>query len=70
MRVTYILYVLISSVLVNAFEPISTTIVGAGVTLGLAAVGKKMYNHLHESCESKWVAFNSTGMCTAKLLDG
>ncbi|KAK6305052.1 hypothetical protein J4Q44_G00238320 [Coregonus suidteri] len=65
MRATYTIlfgyYVLISSVLVNAFEPISTTfVVGAGV--GLAAVGQKMYNYLYESCDSKWVAFNSTGL--------
>uniref|UniRef100_A0A8C7JM40 Torsin family 1 n=1 Tax=Oncorhynchus kisutch TaxID=8019 RepID=A0A8C7JM40_ONCKI len=63
MKATYkayfVYYVLISSVFVNAFEPISTTFV---VGLGVAAVGRKMYNYVYESCDSKWIAFNSTGL--------
>ncbi|XP_023999394.1 torsin-1A-like [Salvelinus sp. IW2-2015] len=65
MKATYatyfVYYVLISSGFVNAFEPISTTfVVGAGV--GLAAVGRRVYNYVYESCNSKWIAFNSTGL--------
>ncbi|XP_071219509.1 torsin-1A-like isoform X1 [Salvelinus alpinus] len=62
MRATYktffVFYVLISNVFVNAFEPFSTTFV-----VGLAAVVRKLYNYVHnESCKSKWIAFNSTGL--------
>ncbi|KAM9437969.1 torsin-1A-like isoform 1-T1 [Salvelinus alpinus] len=65
MKATYatyfVYYVLISSGFVNAFEPISTTFVfGAGV--GLAAVGRRIYNYVYESCNSNWIAFNSTGL--------
>ncbi|KAF1371451.1 hypothetical protein PFLUV_G00278110 [Perca fluviatilis] len=46
-----------ASVLVNTFEPITTTVV-----LGIgAALGRTIYNYLHESCDSKWIAFNATG---------
>ncbi|XP_070990252.1 torsin-1B-like isoform X2 [Oncorhynchus clarkii lewisi] len=63
MRATYktffVFYVLISNVFVNAFEPISTTFVG----LGFTAVGRKIYNYVYgESCDSKWITFNSTGL--------
>ncbi|XP_064860814.1 torsin-1A-like [Oncorhynchus nerka] len=63
MKATYktffVFYVLISNVFVNAFEPISTTFVG----LGFTAVGRKMYNYVYgESCDSKWITFNSTGL--------
>uniref|UniRef100_A0A4W4EM36 Torsin family 1 n=1 Tax=Electrophorus electricus TaxID=8005 RepID=A0A4W4EM36_ELEEL len=40
-------FILISSVVVHAFEPISTTIVAG---LGAAALGKKLYNYLFETC--------------------
>ncbi|XP_052377270.1 torsin-1A-like isoform X3 [Oncorhynchus keta] len=64
MKATYatyfVYYVLISSGFVNAFEPISTTFV-VGVGVGLAAVGRTIYNYVYESCDSKWIAFNSTG---------
>ncbi|XP_071219504.1 torsin-1A-like isoform X1 [Salvelinus alpinus] len=63
MKATYktyfVYYVLISSVFVNAFEPISTTFV---LGLGLAAVGRKMYSYVYENCDSNWIAFNSTGL--------
>nr|XP_024002842.1 torsin-1A isoform X2 [Salvelinus alpinus] len=64
MRATYktffVFYVLISNVFVNALEPISTTFV---LGLGVAAVGRKLYNYVYdESCNSKWIAFNSTGL--------
>lgn len=46
-----------ASVLVNTFEPITTTVV-----LGIgAALGRTIYNYLHESCDPKWIAFNATG---------
>ncbi|XP_035628388.1 torsin-1A-like isoform X2 [Oncorhynchus keta] len=65
MKATYatyfVYYVLISSGFVNAFEPISTTFV-VGVGVGLAAVGRTIYNYVYESCDSKWIAFNSTGL--------
>ncbi|XP_020320783.2 torsin-1A-like [Oncorhynchus kisutch] len=65
MKATYatyfVYYVLISSGIVNAFEPISTTFV-VGMGVGLAAVGRTIYNYVYESCDSKWIAFNSTGL--------
>lgn len=46
-----------AGVLVNAFDPITTTVVlGVGATLG-----RTIWNYLHESCDPKWVAFNGTG---------
>ncbi|XP_072227361.1 torsin family 1 isoform X2 [Leuresthes tenuis] len=49
---------LTASVLVNAFDPITTTVV---VGLG-ASLGRTIYNYLHESCDRKWIAFNATGL--------
>ncbi|XP_064828307.1 torsin-1A-like isoform X2 [Oncorhynchus masou masou] len=63
----FVYYVLISSGFVNAFEPISTTFV-VGVGVGLAAVGRTIYNYVYESCDSKWIAFNSTGKNFASQL--
>ncbi|XP_070780533.1 torsin family 1 isoform X2 [Enoplosus armatus] len=57
------LYLLLHSfltacVLVNAFDPITTTVVvGVGATLG-----RTIWNYFHESCDPKWIAFNSTGL--------
>ncbi|XP_060746369.1 torsin family 1 isoform X2 [Tachysurus vachellii] len=59
-RASLVLYfILIPSVIVQAFEPISTSILtGAGV----AALGKKLYNYLVETCNEHWVGFNKTGL--------
>lgn len=46
-----------ASVLVSAFEPITTTVV---VGIG-AMLGRTIYNYLHERCDPKWIAFNATG---------
>ncbi|XP_029941281.1 torsin family 1 isoform X2 [Salarias fasciatus] len=47
-----------SSVLVRAFDPITTTVVvGIGATLG-----RTIYNYLRESCDPKWISFNATGL--------
>ncbi|KAM9735722.1 torsin family 1 isoform 2-T2 [Menidia menidia] len=47
-------------VLVNGFDPFTTT-----VAVGLCAtVGRTIYNHFHESCEPKWMTYNSTGLRT------
>lgn len=44
-------------VLVHTLDPITTTVVvGFGATLG-----RTIWNYLHESCDSKWIAFNATG---------
>ncbi|XP_057674447.1 torsin family 1 isoform X2 [Corythoichthys intestinalis] len=44
--------------LVGAFDPITTSIMfGIG-----AALSRTIYNYLHESCDHKWIAFNSTGL--------
>ncbi|KAM4527492.1 torsin family 1 isoform 2-T2 [Odontesthes bonariensis] len=49
-----------ASALVNAFDPITTTVV-----LGLgASLGRTIYNYLHESCDRKWIAFNATALGT------
>ncbi|XP_076842470.1 torsin family 1 isoform X2 [Brachyhypopomus gauderio] len=56
---TLLRYMLISGVLVHAFEPISTTIV-AGV--GAASLGMKLYNYLFETCDENWIGFNATGL--------
>lgn len=51
-------FILITSVAVHAFEPITTSIVaGAGV----AALGNKLYNYLFETCNAHWIGFNATG---------
>ncbi|GAA6105332.1 torsin-1A-like isoform X2 [Tachysurus ichikawai] len=51
-------FILIPSVSVQAFEPISTSILtGAGV----AVLGKKLYNYLVETCNEHWVGFNKNG---------
>lgn len=57
----FLLHVLSTAgVLVNAFDPITTTVVvGIGATLG-----RTIYRYLHESCDSKWIAFNATGLKT------
>ncbi|XP_073334134.1 torsin family 1 isoform X2 [Pagrus major] len=47
-----------AGVLVNAFDPITTTVVlGVGATLG-----RTIWNYLRESCDPKWIAFNATGL--------
>lgn len=53
-----LLHILLSATaLVRTFDPVTTTVVvGLGATLG-----RTIYNYLHESCDSKWVAFNATG---------
>ncbi|XP_068430152.1 torsin-1A-like isoform X2 [Clinocottus analis] len=58
-RVYLLLHVLLSvGVLVHTFEPFTTTLVlGVG-----AALGRTIYNYLHESCDKKWIAFNATGL--------
>ena len=48
---------LAAGVLVNAFEPITATVV---VSVG-AALGRTIYNFLHESCDAKWITYNATG---------
>ncbi|XP_028274278.1 torsin family 1 isoform X2 [Parambassis ranga] len=51
---------LIASVLVNAFDPITTA-----VTVGIcASLGRTIYDYFHERCDSKWIAFNVTGLQT------
>lgn len=46
-----------AAVLVHTFDPVTTTVV-VSIT---AALGRTIYNYLHESCDSKWIAFNATG---------
>ncbi|XP_068562715.1 torsin family 1 isoform X2 [Cebidichthys violaceus] len=54
------LHVFLSAgVLVHTFEPISTTVF---IGVGLGTLGRTIYNYLHESCDSKWIAFNETGL--------
>lgn len=50
--------ILITGVIVHAFEPISTTIVAGA---GMAALGNKLYNYLFETCNEHWIGFNTTG---------
>lgn len=52
-----------ASVLVNTFDPVTTTVaVGVGATLG-----RTIWNYFHESCVSRWIAFNATGEQTRRL---
>lgn len=52
------LHVLLTAgALVNAFDPITTT-VGVGL---FATVGRTIYKYFHESCDTRWIAFNATG---------
>ncbi|XP_028318293.1 torsin-1A-like isoform X2 [Gouania willdenowi] len=49
-----------AAVLVHAFDPFTTTmVVGIGATLG-----RTIYKYFHESCDSKWIDFNSTALKT------
>ncbi|XP_044190604.1 torsin-1A-like isoform X1 [Thunnus albacares] len=44
------------SVLVNAFDPITTTVV-----IGVAAFfWGTFYHHFHENCDPRWIAYNAT----------
>ncbi|KAM4635420.1 torsin family 1 isoform 2-T2 [Polymixia lowei] len=57
---TVLLYISIASVVVNAFDPITITVVaGAG-----AFLGRTIYNLFTESCDPNWVTFNATGLET------
>ncbi|XP_029371649.1 torsin-1A-like isoform X2 [Echeneis naucrates] len=48
----------ITGVLVGAFDPITTTVfVGVGATLG-----RFIYSKFQESCNAKWIFFNTTGL--------
>ncbi|KAF7662193.1 hypothetical protein LDENG_00243590 [Lucifuga dentata] len=48
----------VASVLVNAFDPITTTVfVGISATLG-----RTIYNYFRESCDAKWITFSATGL--------
>lgn len=52
------LFILLTTrVPVDAFDPISTTVV-VGVC---ATLGRSLWNYLTESCDSRWIAFNATG---------
>lgn len=51
--------ILTASVLVNTFDPITTTVVGA-----IANLWQKIYDS-PESCDSKWISFNAAGECEA-----
>lgn len=43
--------------LVNAFDPITTTVVvGVG-----AALGRTIFKYFKETCDPKWIAYNATG---------
>ncbi|GAA6105331.1 torsin-1A-like isoform X2 [Tachysurus ichikawai] len=52
-------FILIPSVSVQAFEPISTSIL---TSAGVAVLGKKLYNYLVETCNEHWVGFNKNGL--------
>ncbi|XP_029025406.1 torsin-1A-like isoform X2 [Betta splendens] len=55
------LHVLLAGgVSVRAFDPVTTTVaIGVGATLG-----RMILNYFRESCDSKWIAFNLTGLET------
>ncbi|CAL8277348.1 unnamed protein product [Merluccius merluccius] len=55
---TLLVYFCVANLVVNAFEPVSTTI-AIGAT---AFLGRTIYNYFHESCDPKWVQFNATGL--------
>lgn len=58
MQLYLFLYIFTTAiVLVHTFDPFTTSVV---VSLG-AALGRTIYNYLHERCDSKWIAFNATG---------
>uniref|UniRef100_A0A3B3DI81 Torsin n=1 Tax=Oryzias melastigma TaxID=30732 RepID=A0A3B3DI81_ORYME len=44
----------------DAFDPLTTTVV---VSVG-AALGRTIYNYLRETCDSRWLTYNSTGLKT------
>lgn len=48
---------LISGLVVEAIEPVSTSLL-----LGTGAVlGRKLYRYLYETCDENWLNFNATG---------
>lgn len=51
-------FILITSVIAHAFEPITTTILTG---TGVAVLGNKLYNYLFETCNGHWMGFNATG---------
>lgn len=54
---TLLHYILITSFIVDAFEPITTTAVfGAGACY----LGNKLYKFLYETCDDTWIHFNSS----------
>lgn len=61
MKFVHVLWVLnallIAGTPVDAFDPITTTVV---VSFG-AALGRTIYNYLRETCDSRWLTYNSTG---------
>ncbi|XP_004074571.1 torsin-1A isoform X2 [Oryzias latipes] len=62
MKFVHVLWVLnallIAGTPVDAFDPITTTVV---VSFG-AALGRTIYNYLRETCDSRWLTYNSTGL--------
>ncbi|XP_066501669.1 torsin family 1 isoform X2 [Hoplias malabaricus] len=48
----------LSGAAVEAFEPVSTAVVAG---MGAAALGRKLYQYLYETCDQTWVSFNSSG---------
>lgn len=63
MKIAHMLWVLnallTAGPLADAFDPLTTTVV---VSVG-AALGRTIYNYLRETCDSRWLTYNSTGEC-------
>ncbi|XP_007256609.1 torsin family 1 isoform X2 [Astyanax mexicanus] len=56
---TLLRYVVLTSALVGAFEPVSTAVVAG---MGAAALGRKLYHYLYENCDGNWINFNSSAL--------
>ncbi|XP_012695365.2 torsin family 1 isoform X2 [Clupea harengus] len=58
MCMTLLSCILITSLIVDAFEPISTSFIGAGACY----FGNKLYKYLYETCDVNWIRFNSSNL--------
>lgn len=56
--------ILISGLIVEAIEPVSTSLL---VGTGAAYLSKKLYYYVYETCDENWVNFNATGENVIKM---
>ncbi|XP_059381787.1 torsin-1A-like [Carassius carassius] len=59
---TVLQLIVISGLVVEAIEPVSTSLLlGTGAAV-LGTVGRKLYHYLYETCDENWLNFNAAGL--------